>query len=318
MKKTITSFGLLISLFASSQTNIANFESFTLSPSSAYTNTNSISFQTTNASFEHVWDSSFDYWSGGFSYTNIKDSSTAGFANLYGVRSLQGYNNSDKYAVGKNWGTIKLISPFNKLDGFYITNTTYAYKSMLLGDLFAKKFGGTSGNDPDFFKVTIKGFFNGAMKTDSVEYYLADFRFSNNTLDYILDNWQWVNTSSLGVVDSVRFYLYSSDNGSFGMNTPAFFALDDFTTSQQVGLAKNQSVFNVSIYPNPASDKIFIQAERAEVIKYEISSIGGQVVLDGTFHDGENIINLEELNSGIYFIKIGTANNTQIKKIIKD
>jgi hypothetical protein len=36
--------------------------------------------------------------------------------------------------------------------GAYFTNTTYAALSMLSGDSFAKKFGGASGDDPDWFK----------------------------------------------------------------------------------------------------------------------------------------------------------------------
>ena len=54
---------------------------------------------------------------------------------------------------------------------------------------FAKKFGGTTGNDPDFFKVTVKGYKGGVLTTDSVPFYLADFRFANNALDYIVDSW---------------------------------------------------------------------------------------------------------------------------------
>ena len=38
-----------------------------------------------------------------------------------------------------------------------LTNTTYAYYTMLNGNRFAKKFGGASGADPDWFKLTITG-----------------------------------------------------------------------------------------------------------------------------------------------------------------
>ena len=39
-----------------------------------------------------------------------------------------------------------------------VTNTTFAFLSMQNGDEFAKQFGGDDGNDPDFFKVTFRGF----------------------------------------------------------------------------------------------------------------------------------------------------------------
>ncbi len=317
MKKTITLLSIAFSIIASAQTNVADFESFMLTANSAYSNTNSIGFQTAGTYFEHKYDTSFSFWSGGFAYTNIKDSATAGFSNLYGVKALNGYNSSNMFAVGQQRSLIKTISPTNAIDGFYITNTTYAYKSMLLGDAFAKKFGGTSGNDPDFFKVTIRAYHAGVMKNDSVEFYLADFRFSNNALDYIVDNWQWVNTSSLGVVDSIRFYLYSSDNGAFGMNTPAFFAVDNVTTSQQVGLNEVAYLNNLSIYPNPFENKFTIKNTDNLKLSYEIFSINGKLINADVISELQNEINLSDLEEGIYFIKLRLNGKSSVKKIVK-
>jgi hypothetical protein len=93
------------------------------------------------------------------------------------------------------------------------------------GDQFAKKFGGDSGNDEDFFKLEIQGF-RGTVATGSVDFFLADYRFANNSQDYLVDQWARVNLSSLGAVDSLKFALSSSDLGQFGMNTPAYFAMD--------------------------------------------------------------------------------------------
>ena len=61
------------------------------------------------------------------------------------------------------------------IDGMYVTNGTYAYLSMLNGDAYAKKFGGVSGNDPDWFKLTIRKWYNGILANDSVTFYLADY-----------------------------------------------------------------------------------------------------------------------------------------------
>ena len=100
------------------------------------------------------------------------------------------------------------------------------------GDAFAKKFGGPTGNDPDFFKLTISGLDAGNAPTGTVDFYLADFRFANNALDYILTNWTLVDISSLPIhTRKLQFTLSSSDNGTFGMNTPAYFAVDNLTTA---------------------------------------------------------------------------------------
>ena len=64
-----------------------------------------------------------------------------------------------------------------------------------------------------------------------MDFYLADFRFADNALDYVVDSWTWVDLSSLGVVSSLSFSLASSDVGQFGMNTPAYFAMDNLAVA---------------------------------------------------------------------------------------
>jgi len=96
---------------------------------------------------------------------------------------------------------------------------------MELGDAFAKKFGGDDGSDPDYLLLSAWGFANG-QSTDTIEYYLADYRSDVPEEDYIIETWQWVDLSSFEKVDSLKFGLASSDNGNWGMNTPSYFCLD--------------------------------------------------------------------------------------------
>ncbi|HDM77155.1 MAG TPA: DUF4465 domain-containing protein, partial [Deltaproteobacteria bacterium] len=121
-----------------------------------------------------------------------------------------------------------------EITGAYFTNTTYAYLSMRDGDAFAKKFGGDSGSDPDWFKLTITGIGESGSKTGEVDFYLADYRFDDNSKDYIVDKWTWVDLSSLGEVVALQFALSSSDSGEWGMNTPAYFAMDDLNGAPPV------------------------------------------------------------------------------------
>jgi hypothetical protein len=97
---------------------------------------------------------------------------------------------------------------------------------MLNGDAYAKKFGGVSGDEEDWFLLTITGKDAGGTEVGSVEFYLADYRFADNGQDYIVNTWEYVDLMGLGVVESLEFSLSSSDMGSYGMNTPAYFALD--------------------------------------------------------------------------------------------
>jgi len=126
-----------------------------------------------------------------------------------------------------------------------VTNTTYAALSMLQGDDFAKQFGGESGSEPDWFRLTIhardaQGLLEDAGLLDpeigipslaSVEFLLADYTFEDDAQDYLVDTWTEIDLSPLRVagIAGLSLRLSSSDNGFFGMNTPAYVAVDNLT-----------------------------------------------------------------------------------------
>lgn len=312
---------------AHAQTITETFESFTLTANSAYSNTLSVPFSNSQASFEHYWDNTFDFWSGGFVYTNIKDSITGTFSNLYGVRAYKGYNNSDIYVVGQDEAIVRLAQAQTTVNGFYITNTTYAYKSMAKGDAFSRKFGDTTGTGsgttipqgsyPDFFKLIVKGYLNGVLKNDSITVMLADYTFTNNAQDYILNSWQFVNTSSMGAVDSIQFVMRSSDVGDFGINTPLFFAIDNFETSAPVttGITEKQAAPSLNLFPNPTSGRLNLRTTTRDA-KLLIVDLSGRPVYEAVI-SGNTELNLETLPAGMYFVKLQEGNNTTTTRILK-
>lgn len=318
MKKTITLLCFLTaSLFVKAQ-SVVTFDTFSLPANSYYKDTTGADFQTSNAIFRYDWTGgSFPYWSGGTAYTNKADSSNGGYSNLYNCIAYKGYSGSNYYATTQDRAVIVLKTPYNYVDGFYITNTTYAFKSMKDGDSFAKKFGGTTGNDPDWFKLTVRGYMNGMMKPDSVTFYLADYRFSNNAQDYIVQNWQYVDCSSLMAVDSIKFFLSSSDVGTYGMNTPGFFSIDNFSTSQGVGIHELSENSQVKVYPNPAHDAISVQLKEANAIEGNVkvfNSTGIEIRTTPAISGNTVTLNISELATGIYFMEV----NNNLVKFIKN
>jgi len=174
------------------------------------------------------WGGGVTSWDG-FSYSNITDTAASGYSAQYNAITGAGRGGSSNYAICNiGWAeppAITLKVPHN-VDGLYVTNCNYPYYSMLNGDIFAKKFGGTNGNDPDFFLLTITGKDADGVVTGTVDFYLADYRFDDNIMDYIVETWEYIDLTSLGQVKTLEFALSSSDNGDLGMNTPAYFALD--------------------------------------------------------------------------------------------
>lgn len=187
--------------------------------------------------FNNDYNPNFGSWAG-WSYSNGTDTTTAGFLNQYSAFAGSGVQGSDTYGVAAAFGGSLVpkitrppgTAPFHSID---ITNTTYAALSMIEGDFFAKKFGGETGDDPDFFLLTIEGLDDDGGSLGTVEFPLADYRFADNALDYIVDQWTTVDVSSLGNATELAFSLSSSDVGQFGMNTPAYFAVDNVVTQIQ-------------------------------------------------------------------------------------
>lgn len=170
------------------------------------------------------------YWDG-FVYSNVADATTAGFGNQYAAYSGGGVGGSGIYAV-----VYAGSSAFFDLPAGYVaqsvalTNTTYTALDMLNGSGFSKKFGGASGADPDFLDVVLTGYagLGGAgATTGSVTFRLADYTFADGASDYIVSAWSTVDLSPLGSAASVRFSWLGSDVGMFGLNTPAYVALDN-------------------------------------------------------------------------------------------
>lgn len=238
MIRTILATTLLSSCFFSTGASAAlsTFDDLSLpDPESHYvpdtTMSGAFPFVSGAASFNHDY-TNFGFpgccWSG-WVYSNHTDTSTPGFLNQYSAFAGSGYGGSTNYAVAfVGPSDITLAAPTH-VAGAYFTNTTYAALSMRDGDGFAKKFGGASGSDPDYLKLTISGF-DGVLAKGQIDFFLADFRFDDHGQDYIVKDWTFVDLSSLGQVSRLSFQLTSSDNGPWGMNTPAYFAMDNLTT----------------------------------------------------------------------------------------
>ena len=173
----------------------------------------------------YLFDDYYKYWyfSKGFALSNIVNVDSAGFNNLYATYAGSGALSSKNYLLATSNAGIKIPSTA-QLVSMEITNSTYAALSMKNGDSFAKKF---SGKDKDFFKVWVKGYAAGKVK-DSLEVYLANFQFADSTQNFIQKEWKIVDLSKFVSIDSLNFYLESSDNNiQSGMNTPSYFTVDN-------------------------------------------------------------------------------------------
>ena len=255
--------------------------------------------------YDTTYGAVYGYWSSGWSYSNMTDSTTSGSTNQYSAKAGSGWGLSANYAIGKPNSTIL----FNQTESFsvHVTNSTYAANSMRDGDAFAKKF---TNADQDYFKLHIYGYSSGSI-SDSVEFFLADFTHADSSLDYIVKDWTYVELPN-GQFDSIVFNLSSSDVGAFGMNTPAYFCIDNVGNYplSAVEISKNK----FSVYPNPSSNFINLKSlENKDEYMISIFDIFGKEII----HNLKLKIDISYFVKGQYIMKIEAKNGVINERILK-
>lgn len=211
--------------------------------------------------FFNSYTADFGSWNG-FSWSNVVDTVTSGYGNQYaafpggGSDGAGGANANETYVIAfgdSAWFNLPDAISLTSVD---LANTTWAATSMRDGDAFSKQFGGVTGDDPDYFRVTFTGYDRETTVVDpngdgefeitygneigSIDFVLVDYRFADNSQDYIQDIWQRFDLSPISNARSVGLTFFSTDSGDFGINTPAYVAIDNLT-------------FSTTTVPEPAS-----------------------------------------------------------------
>ena len=294
----------------------AGFENMNLGTSGYYNGSDKKGdFMSGNFRFLNNYNADWVSWTG-FAASSKTDTQTPGYNNQYSAITGQGVAGTPSYAVAYPAPVSTILFKDTIISGVYVTNSTYAYLSMKNGDAYAKKIGGESGNDPDFLILTIEGFNSDGASTGIVEFFLADFGYSINSNDYILDYWKWVNLTKLGRISKLEFSLRSSDNGAWGMNTPGYFCLDNLNHQVLTSSPEIQQM-QTSVFPNPFNDQLVISGlkKNANVV---ITDISGKTMAEYfNISNNQTINNLQGLKSGIYLIRITDGENQFLSKLVK-
>ena len=194
-------------------------------------------FASGGATFNNTYNTNYGNWSG-FGYSSMTDATTPGYGNQFSAITGAGrIGSGDAYGVAFGSSSEASFNPSNPAHlqglpnmtlasgasvlGAYVTNTTYAALSMRDGDGFSKAFGGDSGNDPDWLLLSAYGTdASGTTFLGMAEMYLADFRFADNALDYILDAWEYFDLSAWAGAERVFEVLDEAEEPADAPDAP--------------------------------------------------------------------------------------------------
>lgn len=313
---------LMVGMVSAQQT--ATFESFVNGPDEVYNGSEVPSQMRTFTDAGVMLDVTFTTFPSGFTSWNdfaissVVDTITPGFGNQYAARPGSGVDGSSAYAVSFGSGAKMYLTDDaigEPVEGMYITNSTYTYYTIRDGNDFSKAFGGDTGNDPDYFLLTIKGYRNGELTTDSVDFLLADYRFSDNSQDYIVDEWEYVDLTSLGAVDSLTFTYFSTDANDFGLLTPTYFCVDNITTAGEPSSVNPIALRpDVTVYPNPVQASLNLSTTAGLVGNYRVVDQFGRIVHSGAITPS---IRLDGLNRGQYVLLLESEQGLLARRFLK-
>lgn len=262
-------------------------------------------------------------WDRGFAVSNYTDSinATFNYYYLYASKPLfggpmymtPGSTSSPNYLVVSSLypAVVKFIVPSNVIT-VNVSNAFYTTVVMRDGDGLNNipKFGGISGNDSDWFKIVFKKYLGGVLYSDSVEHYLAEYNFHIPGLHYVQDGWQQVDISALGFADSLQMVGRAS-NAIANYYSTNMFCVDNLLTDNGPLSVKDNSLFNIKVYPNPTNNilNIDLPFNPKEINLYNDM---GECVLS-TKHLP---IHIEKLKQGIYTVRVYSENPPITKKVI--
>ncbi|MCR4858777.1 MAG: chitobiase/beta-hexosaminidase C-terminal domain-containing protein [Bacteroidales bacterium] len=117
--------------------------------------------------------------------------------------------------------------------------------------------------------------------------------------------------------------VYTDVLSQEGIFTIKAIAMKDGMSNSNVVSATNSGICDrelagtISVYPNPATDKVTLSSERYTMDKVVLYDIFGQQVRVFNVNDQTQDIDLSQLRPGTYFLYISTANGIAVQKVVK-
>jgi endonuclease I len=110
----------------------------------------------------------------------------------------------------------------------------------------------------------------------------------------------------------------SVDSKSFCINTSARLVQNNNNNNTSTTLeafTETKAALELSIYPNPAKEFLYVESTTKQALNYTIRNAVGQTLVNGTIQNQQ--IAIQKLPKGIYILSINNGVDTYTKKFIK-
>ena len=108
----------------------------------------------------------------------------------------------------------------------------------------------------------------------------------------------------------------SNETGSGCVN--ALLALEEIDKYEDTTGINDNLMADFNVYPNPVKDRLYIETS-TQIQSIEVYDVYGRLQVTKTpSHQGDLSVDVSDLNSGIYFVKVKTEEGNIVKRIIKN
>ena len=95
------------------------------------------------------------------------------------------------------------------------------------------------------------------------------------------------------------------------------YLVDDIAIKVTVGIEEAEDPLEINVYPNPASDFVYLKTNKSEDLKVIITSIDGKIISEQYFKNATfTKLNISTLPKGFYLIIIENNNKKIVRKLI--
>lgn len=175
---------------------------------------------------------------------------------------------------------------------------------------------------------------NGGVMADYGYPIVANYTLANSTdgiviecNGVIIDSIKWDNGATFPNPNGASMYLlydkYNSvdnDNGANWAVSTTPYGDGDFGTPGTgeggSGVNEYNDFSSCKIYPNPATDFISISSE-ISISRIDIYSYSGALIKQQNVSGNKAVINISDLNAGIYFVQVKDALGAKMERIVK-
>jgi photosystem II stability/assembly factor-like uncharacterized protein len=223
---------------------------------------------------------------------------------------------------GSSW---QETDAFDGPDGDYLYGSTILPSPTQLGHVYV---GGSGYSNPAVYKSEDNGAtFSNISSTlpNTMVYELVcdpegQFVFAATEVGpyvYIVESNHWYDLSQGMAPDQIYWtvdYIAETKTARFGTYGRGLW---DFKIDEALETKKSYDInYDISLYPNPASNYINVVSSVAKEINYNISDLQGKMIQEGMLNSSKRI-NIESLKAGIYILNIIEGKQFISKTFIK-